>query len=108
MTSMTSVMGSVAMSPAIPTKTLRAIQYHLENCLEAGDEPCIARWIANIQHALHPSLKVLYISGMEDQERLGAEIAGGRAWFLGKPFKTRELTEKADEILSRFTVDASR
>jgi response regulator RpfG family c-di-GMP phosphodiesterase len=44
---------------------------------------------------------VLYISGMEDRERLGEELASGRAHFLAKPFKTRDLTDKADEILSR-------
>jgi CheY-like chemotaxis protein len=56
--------------------------------------------LADSLRAFYPGIKVLYISGMEDRERLGAELASGRAHFLAKPFKTRDLTDKADEILS--------
>lgn len=56
--------------------------------------------LAGNLRAIHPSLKVLYISGLEEQERLGAELAAGNAYFLMKPFKTRDLTDKAREILS--------
>lgn len=48
----------------------------------------------------HPSLKVLYISGAEEQERLRDEIACGRAHFMMKPFTPRGLTETAKSILA--------
>jgi two-component system, cell cycle sensor histidine kinase and response regulator CckA len=63
--------------------------------------------LAESLRAFYPALKVLYISGMEERERLDPELAGGRAHFLQKPFKTREITAKADEMLSRSTVTAA-
>ena len=56
--------------------------------------------LAEDLRALHPSLKVLYISGREEEERLGREVAGGLASFLMKPFTPRSLTEKAKAMLS--------
>jgi len=56
--------------------------------------------LAESLRAFYPAIKVLFISGMEDRERLGDELASGRAHFLAKPFRPRDLTDKADEILS--------
>lgn len=63
--------------------------------------------LAGNLRAIYPSLKILYISGLEEQERLGAELASGNAYFLMKPFKAKELTDKAREILSAVTATAS-
>jgi two-component system, cell cycle sensor histidine kinase and response regulator CckA len=63
--------------------------------------------LAGNLRAIFPSLKVLYISGLEDQERLGAELASGNAYFLMKPFKAKELTGMAREILSAIAATAS-
>ena len=62
--------------------------------------------LAGCLRAIHPSLKVLYISGLEEQERLGAELASGNSYFLMKPFKAKDLTEKAREILSSVAATA--
>jgi DNA-binding response OmpR family regulator len=59
--------------------------------------------LAENLRAIQPSIKVLYISGEEDQERLVAELASGQADFLMKPFKTRDITDKAQALLSRVT-----
>ena len=66
--------------------------------------------LAESLRAIHPSLKTLFISGEEDHERLGPEIASGLSHFLMKPFKTRDITDKALEILSSAvaTVTSSR
>ena len=63
--------------------------------------------LAGSLRAIHPSLKVLFISGLEEQERLGAELASGNSYFLMKPFKARDLTGKALEILSGTAATAS-
>jgi two-component system cell cycle sensor histidine kinase/response regulator CckA len=63
--------------------------------------------LADSLRALQPSIKVLYISGMEEMERYGAEVASGRAHFLMKPFKAKDITAKAREILSAVSVPAS-
>lgn len=63
--------------------------------------------LAGNLRALHPSLKILYISGMEEEERLVAELASGNSYFLMKPFKARDLTDKAREILSAVPATAS-
>ena len=56
---------------------------------------------------MRPGVKVLYISGMEEMERYGSEIATGSAHFLMKPFKARDLTRKAREILSAITAPSA-
>lgn len=56
--------------------------------------------LAESLRAFYPAMKVLFISGLEDRERLGPELASGRIHFLAKPFKPRDLTDKAEEILT--------
>ena len=56
--------------------------------------------LAENLRALFPSLKVLYMSGRDEAERLGSEVAGGMASFLMKPFTPRSLTERAKALLS--------
>ncbi|MDB5104149.1 MAG: Hybrid sensor histidine kinase [Fibrobacteres bacterium] len=56
--------------------------------------------LAESLRAIHPCLKTLYISGEDEQDRLVREIATGQSQFLMKPFRTRDLTDKALEILA--------
>ncbi|HKP97094.1 MAG TPA: response regulator [Fibrobacteria bacterium] len=56
--------------------------------------------MAESLRAIYPSLKVLYISGMEEQDRIVREVAGGQASFLMKPFTPGGLREKAGAMLS--------
>ena len=56
--------------------------------------------MAESLRAIYPSLKVLYISGMEEQDRIVHEVAGGQASFLMKPFTPSGLREKAEAMLS--------
>ncbi|MDB5050064.1 MAG: Blue-light-activated protein [Fibrobacteres bacterium] len=56
--------------------------------------------LAENLRTVYPSVKVLFISGEEEEGRLGREVAGGRAFFLKKPFTPRGLTEKAKAILA--------
>lgn len=50
--------------------------------------------------AFYPSMRVLYISGVEDRVDMTAEVESGRASFLAKPFKPSALTEKVKDILN--------
>lgn len=56
--------------------------------------------LAENLRALYPSLKTLYISGREDEERLNREVENGTAFFLAKPFRPRTLVENVQFILS--------
>jgi DNA-binding NtrC family response regulator len=51
--------------------------------------------------AMHPGVKILYISGDDGQDRIGREVSEGRAHFLMKPFTPRGLTDKALAILAQ-------
>ncbi len=64
--------------------------------------------LAEELRVLQPAIKVLYISGLEDMDRMGPDIAAGLAHFLMKPFKPRDITNMAKEILSLAPVIASR
>jgi two-component system cell cycle sensor histidine kinase/response regulator CckA len=56
--------------------------------------------LAESLRAVYPSVKILYISGQEEEERMVREVARGQAFFLMKPFTPRSLTEKAKAILA--------
>lgn len=49
---------------------------------------------------LFPSLRLLYISGCEEDEAVQVEIDAGLAFFLAKPFTPKSLVDKASAILS--------
>jgi two-component system, cell cycle sensor histidine kinase and response regulator CckA len=63
--------------------------------------------LAESLRAIHPSLKVLYISGQDEEERMDREVAAGLAHFVMKPFTPRGLIEKAKAILASVPVTAS-
>ena len=50
--------------------------------------------------AIHPLLKVLYISGSDESDQVRQEEAMGTVGFLLKPFTSRRLAEKAKALLS--------
>ena len=56
--------------------------------------------LAEDMRLLYPNLKTLFLSGRNDRIELKEEIESGRAWFLGKPFKPSQLTQKIETILS--------
>jgi CheY-like chemotaxis protein len=56
--------------------------------------------LAENLRSLFPAIKVLYISGRDEEERLAREIATGQAWFLMKPFTPRALAEQVKSILA--------
>lgn len=56
--------------------------------------------LAGNLRSLHPCLKTLFISGREDEDRINREVESGRAFFLSKPFRPRDLVEKVKLILS--------
>ena len=63
--------------------------------------------LAESLRAIHPSIKILYISGREEDERMDREIASGLAQFVMKPFTPRGLIEKARGILATVPVTVS-
>ncbi len=54
--------------------------------------------LAERVRALHPSVRVLFISGYVDE---GSREGLGGATFLTKPFKTRELMETVNRVLAQ-------
>jgi CheY-like chemotaxis protein len=56
--------------------------------------------LADALRARQPSLKVLYISGQDEEDRIAQEVTGGSAHFLLKPFTPRKFTEKAKELVA--------
>ncbi|MDQ3002562.1 MAG: response regulator [Fibrobacterota bacterium] len=63
--------------------------------------------LAESLRAIHPSIKILYISGREEDVRIEREVASGLAHFVMKPFTPRSLIEKAKAILDSVPVTAS-
>jgi len=55
--------------------------------------------LAESMRAIFPSIKVLYVSGRDDDDRLRREIQSGQSAFLMKPFKPRDLTATARALL---------
>lgn len=54
-----------------------------------------------------PSLKVLYISGEDEEGRVAREMAAGASHFLVKPFTPRAFTERVRLFLDSVPVDAA-
>lgn len=50
--------------------------------------------VAEALRARQPSLKVLYISGEDEEGRVSREMASGASHFLVKPFTPRAFTER--------------
>lgn len=62
---------------------------------------------ANALRARQPSLKVLFISGEDEEARVTGEMATGSAYFLVKPFTPRGFTERVRQLLDAATVNAA-
>jgi two-component system cell cycle sensor histidine kinase/response regulator CckA len=58
------------------------------------------RELAAGMRSLYPSLRILYISGSEEDGVVNREVDGGQAFFLPKPFTPKGLTDKVFSILS--------
>lgn len=58
------------------------------------------RELAGSLRSRFPSMRILYISGSEDDSLVNREVGGGRAYFLPKPFTPKMLTDKVYGILS--------
>jgi CheY-like chemotaxis protein len=57
------------------------------------------RQLSSMLHKTYPNLKILFMSGYNDEIAIGAEKAKGRRGFLAKPFSFDELSSKVREIL---------
>lgn len=55
--------------------------------------------LAESMRAVFPSIRILYVSGDTESERLRSEILSGHAAFLLKPFKPQDLTRTARALL---------
>lgn len=58
------------------------------------------RELAGSLRSLFPTLRILYISGSDEDTTVSREVDGGRAFFLSKPFTPKGLTDKVFAILS--------
>jgi two-component system cell cycle sensor histidine kinase/response regulator CckA len=58
------------------------------------------RELAGGLRALFPALRILYVSGSEEDNVVHREVDGGIAFFLPKPFTPKALTDKVFSILS--------
>jgi two-component system, cell cycle sensor histidine kinase and response regulator CckA len=56
--------------------------------------------LAHNLRTLLPSVKILYISGREDEDGMIREVNDGKAGFLSKPFTPKSLTDKVGAALS--------
>jgi two-component system cell cycle sensor histidine kinase/response regulator CckA len=59
------------------------------------------RELAERPKALHPDMKVLYMSGYTDDAILRHGVIGQETAFLQKPFTTSVLTRKVREVLDQ-------
>jgi two-component system, cell cycle sensor histidine kinase and response regulator CckA len=50
---------------------------------------------------LRPSMRVLFVAGLPDDEQLKGLLSGERCEFFPKPFTAQELTEKVHSVLAR-------
>lgn len=63
--------------------------------------------VAEALRERQPSLKVLYISGVDEEDRVSGEMAAGASHFLVKPFTPRAFTERVRLLLDAVPVGAA-
>jgi len=51
--------------------------------------------------ALRPTLRVLFVAGLPDDEQVKELMSGEHCEFFPKPFTARELTEKVHAVLAK-------
>jgi DNA-binding NtrC family response regulator len=50
---------------------------------------------------IRPTLRVLFVAGLPDDEQLKDMMSGERCEFFPKPFTARELTDKVHSVLEK-------